>query len=80
MKGFLLPCMPRSTQGKVVFMAFPTSYLVESRFSWMTYLLSKVRNRLDIVKSDDLHLSLTSLQPAIQKLASVHQAQGTRCI
>jgi hypothetical protein len=54
-----------------------TSYLVGSGFSWVTYLLSKVRNRLDVVKRGDLRVSLTTLQLDIQKLASVHQAQRT---
>jgi hypothetical protein len=59
------------------FIAVPTSYLVEFGFSWVTYLLTKVRNRLDVVKRSDLGLSLTTLQPDTQKLASVHQAQAT---
>jgi hypothetical protein len=46
----------------------------------MTYLLSKVRNGFDVVKKDDLYLSLTTLQREIQKLASVYQAQGTHRI
>jgi hypothetical protein len=61
----------------VYFIAFPTSYLVESGFIWVTYMLSKLHNRLDVVKRGDLCLSLTTLQPDIQRLASVHQAEGT---
>ena len=58
---------------------FPlTSYLVESAFSYVTYLLSKVRNWLGVVKRDDIRLSLATMQPDIQKLASVSQAQETQ--
>jgi hypothetical protein len=39
-----------------------------------TYLLSKELNCLDAVKRGDLSLSLTTLQPDIQNLASVYQA------
>jgi hypothetical protein len=70
------PASPAAQKTKLYFIAFPTPYLVESGFIWVTYLLSDVRNRLD-VRRDDLRLSLTALQPDIQKLASVHQAQGT---
>jgi len=51
---------------------------MESGFSWATYLLSKVHNHLDVVKTEDLCLSLTTLELCIQKPASVTQAQGTR--
>jgi hypothetical protein len=44
----------------------------------MACLLSEVRNGLDVVKRGDLRLSLTTLQSDFQKLASVHQAQGTQ--
>jgi len=57
--------------------AFPSSYLVESGFSRVSHLLSKVRNRLDIVKRGDLRLSLTSMEPDIKKLAEQHQPQGS---
>ncbi|XP_076324343.1 SCAN domain-containing protein 3-like [Tachypleus tridentatus] len=57
--------------------AFPTSYLVESGFSRISQLLSKVRNRLDIVKRGDVRLSLTSMEPDIKKLAEHHQPQGS---
>jgi len=39
------------------FVYFPTSYLVETGLIWVTYLLSKIRNRLDAVQRDDLRLS-----------------------
>ncbi|KAK2711802.1 hypothetical protein QYM36_012806 [Artemia franciscana] len=41
--------------------AFPTSCLVEAAFSRVSQMLSKDRNRLDIVKRGDLRLSLTSI-------------------
>ena len=53
------------------------NYLVEFSSSWVTHLLLKVSNCLDAVTSDNLNLSLTTMQPEIQKLASVHQAQRT---
>jgi hypothetical protein len=61
-----VPCNPRSTEGPVYFVAFPTSYLVETGFSWMTYLLPKVHKCYD-VKRDDLRLSLPTQQPNIKK-------------
>ena len=60
--------------------AFPSSYLVESGFSRVSHLLSKVRNRLDIVKRGDLRLSLTSMEPDIKKLTEQHQPQGSHWI
>jgi hypothetical protein len=72
-KGSLLPYDPRSTLGPVYFVAFPTSSLVESGFSWVTYLLPILHKHYD-VKRDDLGLSLPTLQADIKKLASVHQA------
>ncbi|XP_068233580.1 SCAN domain-containing protein 3-like [Palaemon carinicauda] len=57
--------------------AFPTVYLVESGFSRVSQLLSKARNRLDIVKRDDFQLSLTSMEPDIKKLAEQHQPRGS---
>jgi hypothetical protein len=71
------PASLAAQKARLYFIAFPTSYLVESLFSWVTYWLSKVRNRLDVVKRNDLRSSLTTMQPDISKLASVHQAQGT---
>ena len=46
-------------------------YLVESGFRWVTYLLPKVCNPLQSVKRGDLYLSVTTMQPNTQKLASV---------
>ena len=57
--------------------AFPSTYLVECGFSCVNQLLTKYRNRLDIVKRGDLRLALSNLEPDIKKLASQHQAQGS---
>ncbi|KAK2726737.1 hypothetical protein QYM36_007541 [Artemia franciscana] len=54
------------------------SYLVEAGFSRVSQMLSKARNRLDIVKRGDLRLSLTSIEPNIKKLVEKHQPQGSR--
>ena len=60
--------------------AFPTSYLVEVGFSRVSQMLSKDRNRLDIVKRGDLRLSLTSIEPNITKLTEKNQPQGSHWI
>lgn len=62
---------------KLLLLAFPTSYLVETGFSRVMHLLSKTRNRLDIEKRGDLRLSLTAFKPRIDKLAALHQSQGS---
>lgn len=54
--------------------AFP-SYLVERGFSTVTDLITKKRNRLDIVTRGDLRLKLTNIEPNIKKLAKNHQVQ-----
>ncbi|KAK2701986.1 hypothetical protein QYM36_019375 [Artemia franciscana] len=53
------------------------SYLVEAGFSSVPQMLSKARNRLDIVKRGDLRLSLTSIDPNIKRLVVKHQPQGS---
>jgi len=45
----LSPAYPKVQKAKLRFIAFLTPYLVESSFSWVTYLLSKVSNPLDVV-------------------------------
>ncbi|CAI6353430.1 unnamed protein product [Macrosiphum euphorbiae] len=55
--------------------AFPSSYLVERGFSAVTNLITKKRNRLDILKRGDLRLHLTNIEPNVKKLALDHQAQ-----
>ncbi|XP_076044738.1 protein FAM200C-like [Oratosquilla oratoria] len=62
---------------KLFLLAFPTSYLVETGFSRVMHLLSKTRNRLGTEERGDLRLSLTSMEPNIDKLAALHQSQGS---
>ncbi|KAM3833924.1 zinc finger BED domain-containing protein 5-like [Diretmus argenteus] len=61
---------------RLIILAFPTTYLVEQGFSQVLHMQSKYRNRLDLA-SGALRLKLTSLQPAVKKLAENHQAQGS---
>ena len=62
---------------KLMFVAFPSSYLVEKGFSAVITLLTKQRNRLEIPTKGDLRLLLTQLVPDIIKLAKSHQSQGS---
>ena len=58
---------------RLLFIAFPSSYVVEKAFSSVINILSK-RSNLDICKGGDLRLYLTGLEPVIEKLASSHEA------
>ncbi|XP_029341145.1 SCAN domain-containing protein 3-like [Acyrthosiphon pisum] len=60
---------------KKILIAFPSSHLVERGFSTVTDLITKKRNRLDIVTRGDLRLKLTNIEPNIKKLAKNHQVQ-----
>lgn len=53
--------------------SFPSSYLVERGFSAVTNLLTKKRNRLDIIRRGDLRLNLTKLTPNVDNLLLKHQ-------
>jgi hypothetical protein len=53
--------------------AFPSSYLVERGFSAVMNLITKKRNKLDIINRGDLRLNLTKLKPNIDSLLSNHQ-------
>ncbi|CAH2014951.1 unnamed protein product [Acanthoscelides obtectus] len=53
--------------------SFPSSYLVERGFSAVTNLLTKKRNRLDIIRRRDLRLTLTKLTPNVDNLLLKHQ-------
>ena len=64
-------------KARLLVVAFPSSYLVESAFSKVIQLLTKQRNRLDIVNRGDLRLMLTSFEPNIKELTECHQAQGS---
>ncbi|CAH1956021.1 unnamed protein product [Acanthoscelides obtectus] len=48
--------------------SFPSSYLVERGFSAVTNLLTKKRNRLDIISQGDLRVALTKLTPNVDNL------------
>jgi hypothetical protein len=56
-----VPFFLAALKTQLYFIVLPTYYINLSGFSWMTSLLSKV---------------IALLQTGIQKLASVHQAQG----
>ncbi|XP_071391322.1 zinc finger BED domain-containing protein 5-like [Centroberyx affinis] len=62
---------------RLLLLTFPTTYLVEQGFSQVLHMQSKYRNRLDLMASGAIRLKLTSLQPAVKKLAENHQAQGS---
>ncbi|XP_071394012.1 zinc finger BED domain-containing protein 5-like [Centroberyx affinis] len=64
-------------KSRLLLLAFPKTYLVEQGFSQVLHMQSKYRNRLDLMASGALRLKLTSLQPAVKKLAENHQAQGS---
>lgn len=59
---------------KIYFIAFPTSYMAECGFSAVARLLTKQRNRLQVVKRGDLRLLLSNIDPNIRNLASKHQS------
>ncbi|KFD46343.1 LOW QUALITY PROTEIN: hypothetical protein M514_12759 [Trichuris suis] len=50
--------------------SFPSSYLVERGFGVVTDLLTKKRNRLQVVNRGDLRLRLTNIEPNVEKLLS----------
>uniref|UniRef100_A0A3B5Q1Y9 HAT C-terminal dimerisation domain-containing protein n=1 Tax=Xiphophorus maculatus TaxID=8083 RepID=A0A3B5Q1Y9_XIPMA len=64
-------------KARLLLLAFPTTYLVEQGFSQVLHMQSKYRNRLNLATSGALWLKLSSLQPAIKKLAEKHQVQGS---
>ncbi|CAH1995109.1 unnamed protein product [Acanthoscelides obtectus] len=53
--------------------SFPSSCLVERGFSAVTNLLTKKRNRLDIISRGDLSITLTKLTPNVDNLLLKHQ-------
>ena len=58
---------------KLYFAAFSTSYLVEKRFSAVSQIFCKPRNRLAVTDRGDLRLFLIPLKPETDKLVSSHQ-------
>ena len=59
---------------KILYVAFPSSYLVERAFCAVIGLLDNSRNRLHKVRRGDLQLFLTKMEPDIKKLMKLHQA------
>lgn len=57
--------------------AFPSSYLDERGFSAVTNLITKKRNRLEIVARGDLRLNLTKFTLDIKKLVSSHRIHSS---
>lgn len=64
-------------EAKLLLLAFPSTYLVETGFSTVQEILTKARNKLQICETGDLRLRLTKMQPDVEKLAEEHQAQGS---
>ena len=59
-------------KAKLLYIAFPSSYLVERGFSAVNCILVKKRNRLDVVNRGDLRLFLSKFTPDIVKLTKNH--------
>ena len=55
-----------------ILLTFPSSYIVESRFSHVHYSLSKQRSTLNI-QNPNLRLKITNLQSNIRDPLSMHQ-------
>ena len=53
----LSPAYPTAQKAKLCFIAFLTPYVVESGVSCVTYLLSNVRNRLDVMSRVTGHIA-----------------------
>ncbi|CAH1989329.1 unnamed protein product [Acanthoscelides obtectus] len=53
--------------------SFPSPYLVVRGFRAVTNLLTKKRNRLDIISGGDLRLTLTKLTPNVDNLLLKHR-------
>ncbi|KFD50461.1 hypothetical protein M514_08688 [Trichuris suis] len=56
--------------------SFPSSYLAERGFSVVADLLTKKRNKLQIVNRGDLRLRLTSTEPDVENLLSLRGFQA----
>ena len=54
-------------KARILFLAFPTSYLVEQAFSQVLHMQPKYRNRLNLIPSGALRLKLTSIRPSVKK-------------
>ncbi|XP_029655244.1 protein ZBED8-like [Octopus sinensis] len=60
-----------------VLLAFPTTYLVESGFSFVNHNTQCEKNRLEVCYRGDIRLKLSRIKPDIEYLASKHQYQGS---
>ena len=56
---------------KLLVLALPTSYLVETGFSAVVQLLTNQRNRIDICQCGDLRLLLTDIKPDVKGLSKI---------
>jgi hypothetical protein len=72
--------LPQHRRQKLYFIVFPTCHLVGCGFSCVTHWLSKVSKCLDVVKADDLRLSLTALRSDRHELATVYHTEGAHTI
>ena len=63
---------------KLFFIAFPTSYLAERGFGVVSQILTKARNRLNVVERGDLRLRLitTTITPDIEKLIAIIKSEA----
>ena len=59
---------------KLYFLAFPSSYMAERGFSAVSKLITKQRNRLQIVKRGDLRLLLSNIDPRVKELVRKHHS------
>ncbi|KFD60778.1 hypothetical protein M514_27057, partial [Trichuris suis] len=57
---------------KRLLIAIPSSSVVERGFSVVTELVTKKRNRLEVVNRGDLRLRVTSMQPNIERIVGLH--------
>ena len=58
---------------KLYFLAFPSAHMGERGFSAVSKLLTKQRNRLQIVKWGDLRQLLSNIDPRVSELVVKHQ-------
>ncbi|XP_029648494.1 SCAN domain-containing protein 3-like [Octopus sinensis] len=62
---------------KLLLLAFPASYLVESGFSHVETLFSYKSIGLDMIQREDLRLKLASLKANVSALAASHQIHSS---
>ena len=62
---------------KLLFLAFPSSYLVEQGFSTVTEVVTKNCGRSDVCNRGDLKLKFSNVELDNTKLVRRHQTQGS---